>query len=204
MKHLILLLTTTAIIISLKAQKPVIGLKGGLNISKLASEQNIHFKNKNGFMISAFLSPRSSVFGYRTEIVFSRQGFTYDSSGRKQEVQSEYVYLPQLFTVSIRKVLQLQAGGQIGYLLKSEAVSTNSSSTQTEVTDFMNRLDYGAAAGFELYPLKKLIIGSRYNISFGKAYEEASAPGMMTPLLFNPNSVKGKNAVIQFFAGVKL
>jgi hypothetical protein len=29
---------------------------------------------------------------------------------------------------------------------------------------FMNRIDYGFAAGFEIYPFKGLIAGARYNL----------------------------------------
>jgi hypothetical protein len=47
-------------------------------------------------------------------------------------------------------------GGRTGYLLKSSAASQGSSSRQ-DVTDFMS-LDIGAAFGFEIYLVKRLIV----------------------------------------------
>lgn len=154
-------------------------------------------------MFGAFFSPSNKGgFGYRSELVFSRQGFSYDNNGSRQDVQIDYIYLPQLATFSIGNFFQLQAGGQIGYLLKSSIQSEDATTEEQKITEFMNRLDAGATFGFEIYPLKRLIIGSRYNISFGKLYEqEMTSP---SPFPFDPSKVKGRNAVLQFFAGIRL
>ncbi|MGI8601113.1 MAG: outer membrane beta-barrel protein [Chitinophagaceae bacterium] len=183
------------------------GIKAGYNINKLAGEKspNVNFDNKSGFMVGGFFSPSSkSGFGYRTELVFSRQGFSYDDGGIRQDVQTDYIYAPQLSTFTIGNFLQLQAGAQIGYLLKSSLKSESASSEEEKVTEFMNRFDTGAAFGFELYPLRRLIIGSRYNLSFGKLYEQSMTAPSPSPFPFDPTKVKGRNAVLQFFAGVRL
>jgi len=179
------------------------GFKVGYNVNRLAGQSvNVNFDNRSGFMIAAYFSPSTKGFGYRSELIFSRQGFSYDDNGTRQSVQTDYLYLPQLTTFSIGKVFQLQVGGQMGYLLKSSATSQSSSSNH-DVTDFMNRFDVGAALGFEIYPVKRLIIGSRYNMSFGNIYEQE--PSMMpSPFPFMPSDVKGRNAVLQFFAGIRL
>jgi hypothetical protein len=180
------------------------GLKAGYNINRLAGETpNIEFDNKSGFMVGAFFSSSNKGgLGYRSEIVFSRQGFSYDDNGSRQDVQTDYIYLPQLTTFSIGNFFQLQAGGQVGYLLKSTLQSEDANTEDEKITEFMNRFDAGAAFGFEIYPIKRLIIGSRYNISFGKFFEqEMTAP---SPFPFDPSKVKGRNAVLQFFAGVRL
>jgi hypothetical protein len=88
-------------------------------------------------------------------------------------------------------------GGRTGYLLKSSAASQGSSSRQ-DVTDFMS-LDIGAAFGFEIYLVKRLIC---YNMSFGNIYEQQ--PSAPFPFPFTPSDVKGRNAVLQFFAGIRL
>jgi len=183
-----------------KAYNRTIGLKAGYNINKLSGQSaNIKFENKSGFMVAGFISPSSKgLLGFRSELVYSRQGFSYDDNGTRQDVETDYIYLPQLTTITIAKFLQLQAGGQIGYLLKSSLTPQNSSSQEEEITEFMNRFDYGAAFGFEVYLFKGLILGSRYNISFGEIYEQQST---LSPFPFNPSDVKGKNEVLQFFAG---
>jgi hypothetical protein len=122
-----------------------------------------------------------------------------------QDVTQDYIYMPHLTTFTIAKKVQLQAGGQVGYLLNAK----KSSSAQTEeekVTEYMNRFDYGFAGGIEIYPFKGLLIGGRYNVSLGNIYKTSAgsttAP-IPNPLPFNPEEVKGKNAVVQFFIGYR-
>lgn len=188
--------------------KPKFGIKAGYNVAKLAgSAANFSPDAKNGFTVAAFYSPGAKPgLGYRTEIVFSRQGFEFSESGKNIGVTNDYVYMPHFTTFGVGRFLQFQVGGQLGYLLKSSKETTTESKSQ-DITSFANRLDYGAAAGVEIYPVKHLILGGRYNISFGNAYkrmtEQATTTPSPFPLPFNPDEVKGKNAVINFFVGIR-
>src|SRR5215207_1598015 len=150
--------------------KPTFGLKAGYNWSYITgSSEGIKKDNNNGFMVGAFFAPPSRGLGYRSEIVFSRQGYTFDEGGQNTEVMNDYIYLPQLTTFTIAKKLQIQAGGQIGFLLHSKKTSGAKDST---ITDLMNRIDYGFAAGVEVFPFKGLIVGARYNLGLGKLYKQ--------------------------------
>jgi hypothetical protein len=162
---------------------------------------------RNGFMVAAFYSPGAkSGVGYRTELVFSRQGFGFDESGKQTTVTSDYVYMPHFTTFGVGKLVQLQIGGQMGYLIKSSKESSAGGNSE-DITSFANRLDYGAAGGVEIYPIKSLILGGRYNVSFGNAYKRMTSTSASTPspfpLPFNPEEVKGKNAVINFYVGFR-
>lgn len=182
------------------------GIKAGYNFAKVTgSTPNFNPKSNNGFMAGGFIAPATKGgFGFRSEIIFSRQGFSFDASGKITHVKQDYIYLPQLTTFTIAKKLQLQAGAQVGYLLNAKKNSSGSPSAN--VLDYFNRIDYGAAAGFEVYPLKHVIVGARYNISRGNIYKqtEASSTGVPSPFPFDPNQLKAKNGVIQLFFGVKL
>jgi len=197
-----------------KEMKRKVGIKVGYNFAKLVGNQpNFSPKNQNGFMVAGFYAPPAKGIGYRTELVFSRQGFSFDESGKMQNVSQDYIYMPHFTTYTIAKKVQLQAGAQIGYLLNAKKTpetksSANGSTQEQQITDYMNRIDYGAAAGVEIYPFKGLIIGGRYNVSLGNIYKQyqtgASTPTPMPvpyPLPVNPNDFKGKNAVVQFFVG---
>ena len=190
-----------------KALKPTFGIKAGYNVAKLTGRTpDYRPASQNGFMVAASFAPASKAgIGYRSELVFSRQGFGFDQDGKQTTVVSDYLYLPQFTTIGITKFLQLQVGAQFGYLLKS---STKESLTASkDLTSWANRIDYGAAFGAELYPLKNLIIGGRYNMSFGSAYKKIStsdASPIPNPLPFNPSDVKSRNAVLNFFVGVRL
>ena len=187
--------------------RPKFGLKGGYNIARVkGSTPSFSPDNQNGFMVAAFYAPATKGVGYRSEVVFSRQGFSFDESGKMQEVTQDYIYLPNFTTFTIAKKVQLQAGAQIGYLLNAEKKS--SSGTEDDVMEYMNRFDYGFAGGIEVYPFKGLLVGARYNVSLGsvyKQYENAGTNPMPIgyPFPFTPNDIKGKNAVVQFFAGYR-
>jgi len=189
-----------------KAMTPRFGIKAGYNVAKLTGNTPDYSPDtKNGFMVAAFFAPASrSGIGYRSELVFSRQGFGFDENGKQTSVVSDYIYLPQFTTIGITKFVQLQVGGQIGYLLKSSKQA--STTDNQDITSWANRLDYGAAFGAEIYPVKSLIIGGRYNMSFGNAYKQlttTSTSPIPNPLPFSPDDVKSRNAVINFYVGFR-
>lgn len=180
------------------------GLKAGYNWSYLTGSQT-GFKpdNRSGFMVSAFYAPAARTGkGFRSEIVFSRQGYSFDNGGKNTDVLNDYVYLPQLVTFSIGRFFQLQAGAQIGVLLNSKM----SGSKDSTITGLMNRVDYGFAAGIELNPVSGVLIGGRYNLGLGKLYKQfemnATNPNPF-PLPFNPETTNLKNGVVQFFVGYR-
>lgn len=183
--------------------KPKLGLKAGYNWSYVTGEaEGLKKDNKNGFMVGAFYSAPSKGLGYRSEIVFSRQGYSFDDGGKNTEVQNDYIYLPQLTTFTIAKKLQLQAGAQIGFLLNAKKTQESKDSS---LTSLMNRIDYGFAAGVEIYPFKGLLIGGRYNLGLGKLYKryEEATTAKPYPLPFNPETTNLKNGLIQLFVGYR-
>lgn len=186
--------------------KPKLGLKAGYNWSYLTGNaEGINKNNKTGFMVGAFYAPASNGRGFRSEIVFSRQGYSFDNGGTNTDVLNDYIYLPQLATFTIAKVLQIQAGAQIGFLLNSKLTKGGKDST---VTDLMNRLDYGFAGGVEVYPFKGLLLGGRYNLGLGKLYKHYEDQFSNTnpkpfPLPFDPQKTDFKNGVIQLYVGYR-
>lgn len=216
MKKLIYTLVVCAAAMAVQAQttelqkiaddyKSHIGLKVGTNWSYLNGSAN-GFKpnNSTGFMVSAFYAPTSRTGrGFRSEIVFSRQGYNFDNGGKNTDVMNDYIYLPQMATFGIGKFFQLQAGAQIGFLLNSKA---NNGAKDSTITGLMNRIDYGFAAGVELNPVKGFLIGGRYNLGLGKLYkqyEQSSTTPMPFPLPFNPDKTDMKNGVVQVFVGYR-
>ncbi len=185
-----------------KEYKPKFGLKAGYNWSyATGSVEGINKDNNNGFMVAGFFSAPSKGLGYRSEIVFSRQGYSFDNGGKNLEVQNDYIYLPQLTTFTIAKKVQLQAGAQIGFLLNSKKTEGPKDSS---LTALMNRVDYGFAGGIEVYPFKGLLIGGRYNLGLGKLYKRyENATAQPYPLPFNPETTDLKNGLIQFFVGYR-
>lgn len=187
------------------AYKQHFGLKAGTNWSYLTgSKEGFKPGNKTGFMVGAFYAPTTRTGkGFRSEVIFSRQGYSFDNGGKSTEVMNDYIYLPQLATFSIGKFFQLQAGAQVGVLLNSKASNGAKDST---ITGLMNRIDYGFAAGIELNPVKGFLIGGRYNLGLGKlykSYEQSNTTPSPFPLPFNPDKTDMKNGVVQVFIGYR-
>ncbi|MGZ3879812.1 MAG: porin family protein [Flavisolibacter sp.] len=176
------------------------GLKAGVNFANVTNASSINSSSQSGFMVGAFLAPASKgLLSSRTEIVYSRQGYNFSTSTKSGNVNLDYLLIPQLMGINLTKLLQLQVGFQMAFLLNATADSLNSSGTSSpygSVMDYYNKFDYGFALGAEVHPFKGLLIGARYNISLGKLYKDL---GTGTPPSFTAQDAK--NNVVQLFAG---
>jgi hypothetical protein len=180
------------------------GVKGGLNFAKVTNASNIKADNATGFHVGVFLAPETkSVLGFRSELIFSRQGYDFKTSQTTGTVKLDYILLPQLLSINITKYVSLQIGGQMAFLLNAKADSARSSTGNAQVDkllDLYNRFDYGIAGGVEVHPFKGILIGARMNVSLGNLYKDPTTTGG------SPNfypSIDAKNNVVQVFAGYK-
>lgn len=198
------------------SQKTGFGFRVGLNYAKVSgSNDSVQYRYKPGLMIAVFLAPPSNgTIGYRSELLYSKQGFDYtDPSGKTGSVSNDYLMIPQVMTLNITKFVQLQAGAFAGYLLHTKdsnqpKQSSADNDPSKTVLDLMNRFDYGAAAGIEIHPVKGLILNARYNMGFAKLYKEQSDVAQSSAATsFNPlakfQNIDTKNAVIQLSVGYR-
>lgn len=197
------------------SSKSGFGFRVGLNYAKVSgSSDSIQYRYKPGLMIAVFLAPPSTgVIGYRSELLYSKQGFDYtDQNGNTGTASNDYLMIPQMMTVNLTKFVQLQAGAFAGYLLNTKDSNQPKTTTDTDpsktMLDLMNRLDYGAAAGIEIHPFKGMILNARYNMGFAKLYKEQNDIAQTTPASsFNPlakyENLDTKNAVIQLSVGYR-
>lgn len=181
------------------------GIKGGLNFAKVTKASNINAGNTAGFLAGVFLAPKTNnVLGFRSELIYSRQGYDFKSGTTTGSVKLDYILLPQLMEINITKYVALQLGAQMAFLLNAKADSSKTSTTGNaqvdRLIDLMNRFDYGAAGGIEVHPFKGLLFGARINISFGNLYKDPSA--ITTQQNFFPE-VDARNNVVQVFAGYR-
>jgi hypothetical protein len=180
-----------------------IGIKAGLNFANVTNASSINSSSHSGFQVGAFLAPQSKgVLGYRTEIIYSKQGYNYKSNSNTGSVNLDYIIMTHLMAINITKYVQLQFGTQIAILLNAKADSSNEGSGGSNpygpMMDYYNKFDYGFAGGIELHPVKGLLIGARLNVSMGKMYKDPMT--MASQPNFIPK-VDVKNNVVQIFAG---
>jgi len=202
MKPKLLLVFLVAVAPAASFSQGGFGVKAGLNFARVTKASNINAENATGFHAGIFLAPASSgVLGFRSELIFSRQGYDFRNNTTTGSVKLDYLLLPQLMQINITKYVSLQLGGQMAFLLSAKADSSQATTGNPQVDDVIdlfNRFDYGVAGGVEIHPFKGLLVGARMNLSLGNLYKDAA--DMATRPNFFP-SVDAKNNVIQVFAG---
>jgi hypothetical protein len=180
-----------------------IGVKAGVNLNHVSAAGYFHPSSQTGFMAGAYFSFPSRGLGYRTELIYSRQGYHYESNTSTGSVKLDYVLLPQLMTINIGRLLQLHAGGQLAFLLNSDVDSTSNVSRPPsgQAVDVYNKINYGLGAGAEIRPLAGLLVGGRYNLFFKTLGEAVSSPSSPLPPYVPPYNSNLKNGVIQLYVG---
>jgi Outer membrane protein beta-barrel domain len=174
-----------------------IGFKAGLNFANVINASSINSSSRTGYMIGGYIAPKpKKSFGYRTELILSRQGYNYKTNTNTGVVNLDYLILPQLVTLNFSKYVQLHAGGQIAFLLNANVDSTGSGSGS--LFDYFNKFEYGVAGGIELYPLKGFFVGGRINVSLNSV-NKSPPPGGSWPD-FIPR-LDAKNNVVQLYTG---
>lgn len=178
-----------------------IGVKAGLNFANVTNTAGFNNSNRTGYLVGGYIAPKQKkLFGFRSEIILSRQGYDFKSNSSTGNVNLDYLLLPQLLIIKFPKLLQLHAGGQAAFLLNAAVDSTNGTNSGS-LFDYFNRFDYGLAGGVEIFPFKGFFIGGRINISLQSANKEPPLGGNW------PNYVPrldAKNNVVQLYAGWRL
>lgn len=198
MKKLILLVATLFPVFAF-AQLGI-GLKAGMNFSNVTNATDINAGHQSGFMAGVFLAPQSkSILSSRTELIYSKQGYSFYSGFNTGNVNLDYLIIPQLMGVNITKFVQIQVGMQMAFLLNAKADSTSddgASGEYSSVMDYYNKFDYAFAVGLEIHPVLGLLVGARYNLGLGKVYKDMGTG--QTPSF---GAIDAKNNVVQVFVG---
>jgi hypothetical protein len=198
MKKLIILILVL-FPLTLRAQ---VGLKGGINFANITKVSSINNTSNTGYAFGLFMAPKPrGLFGFQSEIDFSRQGYSFDTNTNTGNVNLDYLLLPQLSTINITRFIQIQIGAQVAYLLNAKASESNTGSgNYDKLVNYYNRFDYGLAGGLEIHPFKGLLVGGRYNLSLGNMYKnlQTSSPGTVPSFI---PSINVKNNVLNLYVG---
>jgi len=178
-----------------------IGLKAGLNFANVTGASSINAGSRSGYVVGVFLgSPSMGLLGFRSELLFSRQGYDFNANATTGSVKLDYILMPSMMIINIAGIAQIQAGAQVAYLLKGsvEGAATGDPAAD-KILNLMNRFDYGLAGGLEITPFKGFLFGARLNISFGNLYKDPSTFTGGTPSFFP--GVNAKHNVFQLYTG---
>lgn len=192
-------------IIQLQAQKPkrtAFTLKGGLNFSNISNIDAVNGDNESGFMLGAAINKvKKGIIGYKSELIFSRQGYDFSTGTSTGTVQMDYLILPQLMTINVTRFVQFQLGGQLLFLLnaKSDSVSSRPNiSTLGSTASYFNKLNYGFAGGVEIKPIGGFFLGARANFYLAPMNKSSDSSW---PPFFPKDGSSLKQNLLQLYAG---
>jgi hypothetical protein len=139
------------------------GIKGGLNVYTIHSDNNSGYDSKTGFhlgLISHIHIKRQ--FALQPEITFSTQGAQSTSGSTTTKLNLNYVNLPLMFQYMFDNGFRLQAGPQIGFLTGAKSAVNN---TDTGITNNYKVFDLGIGVGASyVHPPSGFGVDARYNL----------------------------------------
>jgi len=143
------------------------GLKAGVNVSTIKSEENYH--TKSGLYIGGLaqysINPE---FRLQGELNLSMQGAKWDKNG-DDRTSSTYLQLPVLASYRFKPGLFVEAGPQFGFLLSA---TDHYDSESHNVKEYVKKFDAGLAVGAGYAITPQLSTGLRYNAGLVKWYKD--------------------------------
>jgi hypothetical protein len=190
-----LLLTFLIFTTSLLAQESRFGVKAGLNVSNIDTNDSFYGDNsqyRSSFHAGLFAEiPLSSKFYFQPEILYSSIGavYEYDLNFRsfdlepltadsfKQVTKNNYLAVPLTFKWYVGERFCINAGPQVSFLLntvskaKGDDLPESFSEVYRSSGDF--KLDYGAILGFGYIINDDLHIGLQYYRGLKNLYDDS-------------------------------
>ena len=210
MKSLLILLIISSPVL-VQAQ---LGIKAGLNFTDVTNVSSVNNQSSSGFNVGIFYTtPYTRVIGSKTELVFSRQGYNYETNTVTGKVNLDYIMLPTYMCINITKYFQIQLGMQFGYLMNAHADSANKSNTGitgplNSALSYYNRFSYSLGGGVEVHPFKGILVGARMNVSLTDLYKVPDVTNVtaLTTMQTSPSfvpEVNIKSNLFQIYVGWK-
>jgi outer membrane protein with beta-barrel domain len=151
------------------AQEASWGVKGGVNLATLSSDQDPgpEFKYRIGFIAGGFFTwPLGGRLDLQPELLFSQQGATFDATGLDAiTIQIDSLVAPILVRYKLRPSgggLVVFAGPSLGFALTAKVrVEAGGETTKDDISDDIKSVDYGVVFGAG-WQAGRLSIDGRY------------------------------------------
>jgi len=177
--------------ITAQTEKVKIGVKAGLNIASLTFDENeLESSQKTGFTAGIMAEiPLAKNFSVQPEVLYSQQGmkFSYSdidvaNSSYESTITLNYLNIPVMLKYYVLKGLSVQAGPQIGILLKSNNKYQDNflgydNHENYNLSDYTNAFDTSVNLGLGYQFKDKFYVDLRYNISYSDVFKEANSNG---------------------------
>jgi hypothetical protein len=202
------------IIVSPAIVNAQLGIKAGLNFTDVTNVSSVNNLGSSGFNVGVFYAtPYKNIIGSKTELVFSRQGYNYETGTVSGKANLDYIMLPTYMCINITKYFQIQLGMQFGYLMNANVDSTNKNSaglpgSVSSALSYYNRFSYSVGGGVEVHPYKGFLVGARLNVGLTNLYKvpDVSTMTSLTTMNTTPSfmpEVNMKSNLLQIYLGWK-
>lgn len=163
-----------------QAQDWSLGVKGGVNISKLQVANGVKTSSLVGFHLGGFASTNiTDQIGVQPEVQISFQGY---ENNVKDNINLVYLQIPLMIKYYLIDQFNVQAGPQLGFLVGAT----------DNREDFLKSTDLGISAGAEYQVVDAIGVGARYTLG-------------LPSVLDSPESdIKWRNRLFQIFVTYKL
>ncbi|MDW5288620.1 porin family protein [Formosa sp. PL04] len=200
----VLLFALTSVYAQSDSKAVQLGVKGGVNISKLSGDDFDDVDSRTSFNAGLVAEiPISDRFSFQPEVFYSGQGFDvleidqdniFDTD-QNLEYQLDYIQVPLLIKFYLIEGLSVEAGPQFGFKIHEEFDSEPNSdggdfeinSDDSYVKDFDTSLAFGTSYKFD----GGFFLSARYTLGLTNIFEDNTILG----------NVDGKNDVWQFGLG---
>ncbi|MHC0445362.1 porin family protein [Flavobacterium sp. 3-218] len=168
-------------------QKVKLGIKAGLNMANLSvDESELNSSDKTGFTAGLMVEiPLAKKFSVQPELLYSQQGskFSYSdaevsNSNFKSTIKLSYLNIPVMLKYYVTKGLSVQAGPQIGILLKSNNEYQDNflgydNKESMNLKEYSSGIDTSVNFGLGYQFRDKFYADARYNLSYSNVFKES-------------------------------
>lgn len=193
-KTILTIMALGAFSFAAQAQTPdlKLGAKAGVNFANLTDADMITSFHV-GAVAEIFINDKFSV---QPELLYSAQGASNKEQGIEFERNLDYINIPIMAKYYLMDGLSVQAGPQVGFLVKAESkISGGGESITVDSKDNFQSVDFGLnlGAGYEL-PMG-VFFDARYNLGLSKVNKKSEGEMIETKDI--------KNGVMQVSVGYK-
>lgn len=153
------------------------GIKAGMNVSSLSSEEGLeNQKSKIGFNAGLFMNaPIAANFSIQPELIYTQYGDKYNANvlGNNYSFTRnlDYIALPVMFQYNATPSFYLEAGPEFGLLVSAKNKLTNQDTNNVidesrNYKDDLNSFNFGLGLGAGYYFTPNIGLTARYVAGF--------------------------------------
>ncbi len=156
---------------ALNAQHVNLGVKAGLNLYNINSDDNSNNDSRIGLNIGLIGHIHyADNWAIQPELVYSTQGSKSTVAGIDYETNLSYVNVPVLLQYMFDNGFRIQAGPQLGILVSAKSETNNS---KLDIKDEVKSIDFAFVAGISyVHPPTGFGVDLRYNIGLSDISED--------------------------------